>query len=589
MILRDAHGFDGGAYLAQSGVGKIPDTLLAGRNCIPRGPGLLRSLPGSLDTGIQALQRMCLVGRVRGGVDSPSGNMISFRRRSIWWIADRECEAIYDDFIMPDGASPSLRGYIVPNPPDDPDSSFAFLAGIEAPHQPAVAGADDTDGKLDGAYSLKLTLVRPVSGGESSASVVSETFTVTTGHVVITLDPDWVFDGITRFAVYGTKRGFSAGPWYFIGEFPFIVGDVFTPFLELDWSDGDLADVLAPLDFDPPPEGNGVFSMGQSMCVVGVDGRGSDEPGGFEAGPMCAVSYPGKPEAYPPDLYFSLNPSEAPLGAIGRSTDAFTYIPCRNSLHAGLQTQTTAAPIIFRSVWSDTGFPSMSALCLVESELWGYIGKLGPVRTQGGTEPDASFGLHVSDYMRASWSPETVVVTYSPDEQVVLYAHGNEGFAYDRRLGVWSNLIILSDDPDAVIHSALSIEGRAELAIEATSEGAGGTLTRIWRLFEGEEPIDGWEGIGCFRDAGAPLNNKTILWVNVSGSGEQQVTLYANMDLETPAADLGTVGQDGRFHSRVLGANLCGVKSYAIGLAGVLAGQEVHMVAYQGEITEELT
>lgn len=531
--------FDRGFVPNQAPINSVPESVLDGLNVIFRGPRRFDSFRG-MGSSIHAGQAtMMLVGTVDGGL--ATGTLILYRQNTYWFIGSG---AVFLAGVSIGSASSALQLRV---------GGTAFPAGLPAPPAPLISTIGT--GVNNGSYSVKLTLVRSATGAESNASVASNVVSASNNQIRIPVPASQ--NGADKFAVYASKRGFgSSGPWYFLREFPISGANV-----TVEWYDGDLAQTLAPLDYDQPLSGTHVFALGACIVVAGIVG-----------GIGISPSIPGRPEAFPPDFITFLNPAEPIIGVKGRATDGFQYIACANSLHAALLTPDPDAPVVTRAIWSDVGFPNPDAFCLVESEIYGHTGARGPVRTSQQNEPDTSFAYPVASYF-ATWNAAQTVVGYSPEENLVVFCNGTAALAFNRTTGQWSTPLQLN--VPGSVDAAVTFGGRLYLS-------AGGGL---YPFNTGSGTS--WYVVPAFRDAGAPGLRKTLRRVQIVSDCAVSVDMLRDLSLAAvPGFSFAVPAPSGSLggHSDWKALNLQLAHSYSVRMAGSGADQSVYECILDGRV-----
>lgn len=428
-----------------------------------------------------------------------------------------------------------------------------YSAGLSAPAAPTIAAAGLTGKKNQGSYSVRVTLVRSTTRAESNASPVSNVVSVRRDAITVTAPTP--SNGADRWAIYASRRGFgSTGPWYFLGEYSSFTTQT------VEWYDGDLTDTLSPIDFDPASSypGTHCFALGNVMVIAGYEVAG------------LVPSIPGHYEAFPPDSVSFLNPHEPIVGVRGRATDGWQYIACANSLHAAILTPSGEFPIVPRAIWTDVGFQNPDAFCLVESELWGFSGARGAVRTRQQGEPDTTFAYDVqSDF--SSFDPAATVVGYDPANDLVVYASGTTALAFNRATSQWSTPL----DLPASVDAAVTIAGNLKLSI-------GGQL---YTFNSGSGTT--WSLTPAFKNAGAPGFNKTITRVLLSTNCDATAYMLANLDgtngaSMSVASPTGTYGGHGAWNK----LNFKNAKTYSVRATGTGAGDSIYEIIVDGVVRE---
>ncbi len=492
-----------GFWPNQSPQGPVPDTIIAGTNCVPHGPGKLVAF---------------------NGYSSAAGTGVYYRNASYWWIGSG---TVVVGSTNIGSASSSLQYRIGL-------AGTTYTAGVVTPGTPVLA--TNGAGNMSGTYSVKIAWKRSWSGAVGNASVASAAVSASSNKLQLTLPA--VPSGATavdRVIVYSSARGFAAtGPWLFLSEHPVTPNPITAlgPNGNGQWADGDRAAELAPIDNDTPPTGTHCCGLGNLMVVLGCYG-----------GSGVAWSNPASPEAFNPNNVAFL-PADV-IGLLPRASDGFAYVWGSNYLAAIVLVP--GGLVIPRTMWGNTGMSGADNACLVESELWGYTDE--PVRTTQDSAPDTSFGLPVRDYMRANWTtPANVVVGYSPRDNAVVYSYGTESLAYFRSMDAWSTPLT-----GGSIQAAVTVGQQLRVAVGTSlfSFGtAGGTsATAITPFYE---PMGGY------------TNTISNVRTALRGSGTTTIDVLTNLDQTTSKASQSVTGASNDYYSTWLRTNILNATSVAL-------------------------
>jgi hypothetical protein len=525
-------GFSAGFVPNQSPDGPIPGSVIAGSNVLFTGMNLFSSFKGMGGSAGGGAAVMWLVGSETGGWRGATGSLIKYRGGSYWYIGPgatlvRGAATTYSGSADLAIASGSYNG----------------PAGLSAPDAPVLASAVAANGKLEGTYSIKVTRVRSTTGAEGNASEASnvEIFNATDGKWADITFPATA-DGQDKWGLYCTRRGFGAtGPWYWYKDIA--IGST----ADQTWYDGDLKEIFAPFEYDLPPDGTHCFALGSVMNVAGISGNG------------IAPSIAGKPEAFPADTWVYLNPNEEIIGVTGRGTDGWQYIICRNSLHAAILTGSSINPLISRPIWTDTGFASAKGCCLVETEMWGVTGQGAFVRTRQQGEPDSSFAMPVESYIKG-WTAANVAVGYSPADDLVVFGHGTEMLAYNRKTAQWSTPL----SAGFTIASMIAANGTLYV-----SDG-----TNLYAFGGGSGTS--WSATSAFSDGGEPMTAKTARYFQVTADHAVDWALHADLSTATVTSDTTTDATSGDHVTATYKLNARRKVNFAVTFSGTGQGQSVY-------------
>jgi len=274
-------------------------------------------------------------------------------------------------------------------------------------------------------------------------------------------------------------------------------------FVDIDYADDDLLNIIAPRGIEPPPAGTHGFPLGPLTVIAGIlDGTG-----------ICP-SQPNQSEQY--DLASNatfLSPAEAIVRCEVSPYDGSVYIWTRNSLQTVVYTGDTVAPVLPRTIWNNTGIAGQSAATITKSGAYCHSGRRGIARYRGNLEPDTNFADPVNHFTR-NWRPEDVVVGYDPQNEAVAYCHMDEILVYFETIGIWSTPLKISLwneggstlSADSRIVSCLTIENRLYFVIQSGIEE-----DQIFDIFLFDVGLGGdWFLRSVARHAGAPGQTKTI-------------------------------------------------------------------------------
>ena len=203
--------------------------------------------------------------------------------------------------------------------------------------------------------------------------------------------------------------------------------DLLPRFLDIDYADDDLLDTIAPRGIEAPPAGTHGFALGPLTVIAGaLDGT------------ALVPSKPNQSEQYNlgDDATF-LSPPEPIVRLETSPFDGSVYIWTRNSLQTVVYTGETVAPVLPRTIWSNTGIEGQSAACVSKTGAYCFTGRRGIARYRGNLEPDTSFADPVAEYTR-TWNPRNVAVGYDPSLEAIVYCHNDEMLAYFETQGQWS-------------------------------------------------------------------------------------------------------------------------------------------------------
>jgi hypothetical protein len=407
--------------------GTLTDFIASGsRNIIVLGPQLISSFPGfssvsaSGSTLNWAYGDSLLSLGANHGAGIGSGNAVLFVGRSIFYVGTGALK--YNGTQIGALTADSTLRLTLFN--GSSYSTTAFQAGLSEPAAPtlAVTGAAS---KVSGSRSMVFTKVRTTTGAESNGSPPSNVVEANQQQLVGTfpLFGTWT-DGTNAYNVYVTPEDFgTTGPWLFYRQITSSDLDGSGNYT-FQFYDAELTPDQPPIDFDMPPAATHAFSMGNVFVL-----------GGTYSGVGISSSVPNYPEAFPPTSTYFL--PEVLVGVVGGPQDGFTFLICKNSVHAAIWTGAPDGPaVIARPFWKDIGFSSINNVAVAGKHLYGFAEKFGIVRTSADGNPDFEFARRIQPDT-ASWVAANVSVGYSPIQNIVVFAHGSQMLVYHIDLDKW--------------------------------------------------------------------------------------------------------------------------------------------------------
>lgn len=533
---------DRGWWPNQGPIGAVANTVLAGSNVCPRGPGKLSAFPGHAAAAGLAGDTMMPVGNTFAAIGT--GSVVYYRQETYWYEGSGNVSVGNTSIGV---ASPNLK-FIIGL------AGTPITAGLTAPSQPLLEL--NGSGPMSGTYSVKICYKRSASGAVSNASIASAVVSCAGNKLKLTVPaPGAGAAGADRVRVYVTARGFGlTGTWRFLSEHT-ISPTAATVITALGpngtgaWADGDRGTETAPFENDPPPAGTHCCVLGSVMMSIGCYG-----------GAGVAFSFAAKPESYSPDRVTFL-PGPV-VGIAPRPSDGFAYVWGTNYLAALVLVP--GGVVIPRLIWSGIGLPNPDAGCLVESEFWCYDGE--PVRTTQAGDPDTSFALAVRDYMRQNWTTANVVVGYSQRDNAVVFFHGSECVAYFRALDAWS--------------TPLTCPGSVRAAVSVGDELRFAPGTSGLQAF-GRGTGTSWFAVTEFRDGGTVFQ-KTVRNAKTSCSGAVDWGILTNLN-QVVLEDAQSIPAGGDQHGEWLRTDIKNVESYAFRYSGT-GLQNVYQTYVDGNV-----
>lgn len=320
-----------------------------------------------------------------------------------------------------------------------------YTAGVSQMTAPVIAEHSVTTSTVNsGTTSARVWFVRSVTGGRGRASTPSATIVVNGKKVRLTIDSADLTtasaNGYDRIGIGLPQWGFGfSGPHYEFTEIAIsslTTVDGVANSVELEWSSGDLiGKPLAPVDDFPPPAGVFAVAIEDVVAVIGCYGDATSGVSATSPGTGIAVSLPVFIESFPPDNLLFL--PEAPVGVLARAADGFSFIGCKNSMHALLYTGGSPA-LSLRTLWPNTGIQAAHNMCLGEGgRLYALTAKRGFVRIGAEGEPETKWAEPVADEI-STWNLADAVTVWDNDHQCVIAAHGKTLLAYNVQTDHWS-------------------------------------------------------------------------------------------------------------------------------------------------------
>lgn len=480
---------------------------------------------------------ICLTGDTYSIVNG--GNVIQYISKSLWLIGGTGSVITVDPSdptsLIPIGTMSSILQIVTLAAGV---YATAVQAGLSAPDAATIAGRTSLGsgftGKNTGTYSLVYTKVRQITGAESNPSEPTNVITVSQQSIRFEF-PAAPSDGTTLYRLYATPAGLATtGPYLLLLEITETevnssTTDAIARAIEIEWLDGQLQDVLPPVDNNPPEAGSFVFQLGDIMCVDGTfDGMG------------LSVSVAGQPEAFP--ARFVSFKTEPTVYVTGRPQDGYVYLLCKNSVHSALYTGAVdGPPVIVRPVWDNVGCAGYGCATVVGASLYMVTPNGRFVRTGPNGEIDYHFASDVeSDFTSiANFNPANVVVAYDDDRHVVTFSYGVKVLAYHIDIDEWDTVIDHAQitggqQPTGTMTGAITLNGKM---LFVTLVSSGPSVYNIYKFEFGDEGqsaallVPGWEAYGGFNEVTA-----THALLAYTGDEDMTVTgnLYKNLNPNDP-------------------------------------------------------
>lgn len=439
--------FDSPAY------GEVPATYRDALNLWLRGRRLVSDRgPASSGSSGGAFPLMVANGQV-AGMSGGVGNVLY--HLGIPWFAGSG-NAMLDGVSI--GASGGKVNLVI--------GGVTYSAGLTKPNTaPGFVNSATASAKFNGAYAVAYAKYRETTGAVSSRSPISVTIAVKNkkGDITLPANPG---DGTTHYLLFGSRRNFGGSGVVFrvtsIDPIP-VTGSPQT--IAVDWQDGDLGD-LAPLTNDPAPTCTHLASLGGVICAI-------------TAGGMIYPSKVGQPEAFDYGQAVRLASGEAPT-AVLHGVDGTVLVATRNSVSLLVLSGSPDVPVLPRGLWAGTGFAHGNALALLHNELYGMSSTGLPVRTQGTSAPDTSFGEAILQrFLDDGFTGANTVVVADERNGCVLYCSGSRAWPFMLASNRWGGPIVLPGSTNA----GIAINGLGKIAVAGTLhvlDAGGGSPSGGW-------------------------------------------------------------------------------------------------------------
>jgi len=542
--------FENGYWPSTAPIFGVPHTLLAGKNLWVRGKGLLitsKGFGGSVASsgGVNPLLN---VASTYGGL-SGGGSIVQAFGNGIYFFAG-------SGFARVGGVT---LGAVQGGSVTIYTGSSAVAAGLLPPGAPTIADSG-VAGHNNGAYSIAVTGIRSLTGGESSVSAPSNVISVTNHGINITALPG-LPAGANKIGIYATKRGFgSIGPYFHLYDttiptlpYTIQVPNDTTP----GWIDAQLGD-LAPQTFSVPPTCGFCFAINSVIVAAGCYGGAGLSP-----------SYPNKPEAYPVSFVLFI-PGGGTITAVkGSGVEGRVLVCTASSVNLVSASQSTISPLNVYPIWPTTGVVSANQIATVGGEIYAWLGTRGPVRDRyslGGSsyrDPNdeaTSFAAPVMQFFAANgYAAGNVVVCYDPASDSVFYVNGSIGISYNRYLAQWNTPM---DMPASIVTAVTdTVNGRALFSDSAgnlyTPETGGGT---------------GWSLVSQFQAGDFAAFGKTFIGAESIADVAHRLDIYSDLNLSTSNAQGTNISQGANQTGQFKHLDIQEIHSFAIGMSGSDAG-----------------
>jgi hypothetical protein len=460
----------GNRYLprnAAGGRGRVP-AVVYGRNCWLREEGYAETWNGMANS-VASMAAGLLV--PLGGDDLPggigAGTVLVWRGDSTWYVGSGD---VWRNGVDIANASSLLKFLL---------SGIEYTAGLAQPSAPTLRLTNESNKKPRGTFSIKLSQVRPETGEESNASLVSNKVTATGQRLLVDMTGIATSGDGKRWAIYGTDAGLSEiGDWFFRLEFNSSELGTVTDSgsigransIAIEYFDFETTSITAPYTFRVPPAGTHLTTLGSVMVMLGTEGGAGVSP-----------SLPGR-LGFPATFTRFLNPAEPIVRVDGRPGNGWQAVFTKNSVQSILLSGDETGPVFVRSIWSGTGISNESAALMLESEIYAVSGDGYLVRSNGTDSPDTSWANDIRPDVK-NIDPTKAVLGYYPKEDAIIVMDGDTSLAYPYKRGEthWDTPFELPAVPQtcATVNGKLYVQMGG--AVRAFDGGNGSGITGIVR------------------------------------------------------------------------------------------------------------
>ena len=529
--------------------------IVGGQNVWNRGSGRMVSSKGfgasvANSGGVNPLMN---VGNTYGGVVG-GGEIVQAFGDGIYFFAGTTGNTAYVQGVS--------RGVVLANSITIWTGAIAVKAGVRQPGAPIIdvnTASAKGSSHNKGVYSVALTAIRDLTGGESTISPPSNVVTTNYHDIRITA-LGTMPSAASSVGIYVTKRGFGEfGPYFHLYDeelatlqagLPYIIQVEDDPLT--GWIDGQVGG-LAPLDFTPPPPCNHCFVINAVVVAAGCYGGAGLSP-----------SYPNNPDAYPVRFVLFVPGGGSITAVKGSGIEGAVLVCTGTSVNLVTASQSDIQPLNIRPIWPTTGVVSANQIATVGREIFAWVGTRGPVRDDIASEGDpgdeaTAFAEPVMKFFEQNgYNASNCVVVYDPASDSVFYVNGTVGVGYCRYLRQWHTFFTF---PAAIVTAVTdTLNGRALFS------DAGGNL---YELETGTGTT--WSLISQMQGGDFASFIRTIVGARALVSASCRLDLYSNLDIVTPNA-FGTNLAAGPNHGVFHHLNAPDVKSFGWGLSGTDAG-----------------
>lgn len=298
-------------------------------------------------------------------------------------------------------------------------------------------------------------------------------------------------------------------------------------YLDFDFNDGDLQNVLAPSsDLEPPPAATHFAQLGSILVLLGT-----------EDGTGITPSQPGQWEQYPVTKTTFLNPAETILRVDVRAIDGQSFIWTANSLQTLILTSDDDEPVLPRQVQGARGIANPNAAAVGDNVAYSF--KKGQAyRILEGVE--TAFADPVAQIFK-TWNDKDVVVGYDPRQRIAVYCYGRDIYAYHEQLDRWTTRQDATDFIDLIAANAEKVKVVSAVTRDGSLFLSIGNSTLGYQLYEYKVGLGtNWRIRSIARSGGLKGLIKTIgnYQLTANFKSEMEVPFYHLVSVDTFLEDL---------------------------------------------------
>jgi hypothetical protein len=202
--------------------------------------------------------------------------------------------------------------------------------------------------------------------------------------------------------------------------------------------------------------------------VGGCYADATADPTSSGPGTCIALSLQNFPESFrPTDLLYLPEPI---IAFLGRPTDTYLFVGCRDSIHQVQYVGGSDGPAcILTTLWPDVGIANPHGFCQAYGILFAAVSRGGLVTIGPMGQPDNTFAAPIAEAIK-DWDPRYTVMQWHPDTNQIVASNGSEAYAFSLAHGGWSAKLPYSDFVSGSALSATQSANQMRITIE--SDGA---------------------------------------------------------------------------------------------------------------------